>query len=45
MRNMPLPLVPQDKPLTYNQANLKELHNQGLEVEVTTKDIKKEDRL
>ena len=47
-----LPLVPKDKifqnihslPLTYNQANLKELYNQGLEVEVTTKDIKKEGR-
>ena len=37
MRNMLL----LDKPLTYNQANLKELHNQGLEVKVTTKDIKK----
>ena len=37
MRNMLL----LDKPLTYNQANLKGLHNQGLEVKVTTKDIKK----
>ena len=32
-------------PLTNNQTNLKELDNQGLEVEVPTKDIKKEDRV
>ena len=31
-------------PLTYNKTNPKELYNQDLEVEVTTNDIRKEDR-
>ena len=32
-------------PVTYNEENLKVLYNQDLKLEVTTKDIKKEDRL
>ena len=33
------------KNLAYNLRNLKELYNQGIKAQVTTKDIKKEDRL